>query len=588
MRMRWAVALGCGVGLFAFAGLFRDSLPSAVLLGGAAVAFAVGLTRPRAAHCVVACVAAGGLTTLAVAQRSLALAPLAVMPLALAAVHAYLGAAASIEARPGSLMAAAQLRQILFRASAVVFSIMVVGQIAHEYSALDVVLTLLSFAGMLVFWGAAAGRLGVLLDLAARMTPAEEAMPRVSTHEIDVGVGDAVHVLDAKPGAAYRGLVTGGLVVGDLYALTKAVWRHVRIGGVFVALSFAALALVVRSPPRPPPPLFRHPVEPPRDVPERTAAATATEQSLGWYPQDAPILTDINGDGVDDIIGLRWDWSQDAAPLVLVANDGKTFARLWQTVGYPAQWASSRTRLGLVGQHLFMSDSEGQLRVFDVKRGTLGSAREWKRVYQMCTPKTGPDRVWVQAEGDDYEKGWLVAVDLSTTTAKRPDWCNRALPRCGSAENERCEPKPAPPFVAHERSFVALSQTSKFGVAVVSRAPGGREADTVIGYDPRTLAKRWERPLALGDEPLHASPSIAHQQERSVLYVKYQLKNGNWLFGARDLDTGDLLWRQNPPNAAVGSHVPSMLVKSSRIYVQVDTKLEVIDGASGELLGVAR
>ncbi len=575
--------------MFAFEGLFRNWLPSTVLFGSGVFAFAVGLTRPRAAHWVVACVAACALTALALAKRSLALAPLPLMPLALAAVHAYLGAAAAPEARPGSLMAAVQLRQTLFRASAVVFAIAVAARVVGGYPALDVVLLLVSFAGLLLFWSGAAARLGVLLDLAARSKPVEEPTSRAGMDEIDLGAGDQLHVVDANAGAAYRGVVTGRLIIGDLHGSTKRVWRHVRLGGVFVALSFAALALavVVRSAPPPPRPPFKHPPEPRREAPKKPVDS-APEHSLGWYPQDAPILTDITGDGVDDIIGLRWDWSQDAAPLVLVANDGKTFARIWQTIGYPAQWASSQTRLALVGQHLFMSDSEGQLRVFDVKRGTLRSALDWKRVYQMCTPKSGPDRIWLQAEGDDYEKGWLVDIDLTMKTAKRPDWCSHALPPCGSAENELCEPKPAPPFAAHERSFVSLSQTSKFGVAVVGKAKAGRDVETVIGYDPKTLAKRWEQPLALGDGPLHASPSITHQQEGSVLYVKYQLKNGSWLFGARDLATGDVLWRQKPLDARVGSHVPSMLVKSSRLYVQVDTKLEVIDGASGKLLGVAR
>ena len=119
-----------------------------------------------------------------------------------------------------------------------------------------------------------------------------------------------------------------------------------------------------------------------------------------------------------------------------------------------------------------------------------------------------------------------------------------------------------------------------------SKARG--DGDSLISFDPRTLAKRWQLPLALDDQPLHLSPSLAYQQDGDVLYVKYQLANGGWLFGARSLATGDVLWRRNPPGAELGSRVSSMYAKSNRLYVRVNTELQVVDGKNGERLGVVR
>ncbi|MBL8742082.1 MAG: PQQ-binding-like beta-propeller repeat protein, partial [Myxococcales bacterium] len=285
------------------------------------------------------------------------------------------------------------------------------------------------------------------------------------------------------------------------------------------------------------------------------------------------------------IIGLRWDWADEDAALVVVANDGRTFRRIWETRPFRAQWASASNQLALSERRLFMTDSEGTVRVIDLDTGNVLARSAGTRMNEICVANDGSGQVWVSGEVDPFPRGWLFGEDAKLTPRDRPGWCVKGPPACSGDEPTLCVPSARPAELAVGRARASVSRMAGIAVAVVTTDDDG--GGSVIAYDPHTLAVRWRRPLALSAEPMHAAPSFSHQQDGDVLFIKYQLESGRWLLGARDLVTGDVLWSKSPL-AAAGSHVPSMFAKSRRLYVRVNSRLEIIEGEKGTLLGVAR
>jgi hypothetical protein len=450
--------------------------------------------------------------------------------------------------------------------------------------------------GTLVFGWIRGARVAVeLLDLAKDTRPAEPSkVPALRI--VDVGVGDATWISGETPGAPYRdGGVAGVVVKGDVIGASRAlVGRLIRRAPVVAVAALACgAALTEDSAPNPP---HQHTWEaaarPTPPAPKKPAWTPETRTYLSFYPQPGPIVEDINGDGVEDLIGLRWDASHENAALMVVANDGRDFRQIWATPGFPSQWYSPTTHLVRSGDRLFLTDSEGMLRVIDLRSGAILNASPVPAAKLACPAGDDPPAVYLQTDWG-FEKGLRIDVTGAQKPAPRPRDCESwdRIPACPAKGGVVCHAPTWPAWLNREAQYASVEQQGDVGIIVGAAKVydpkhKGPAPKMLWGYDPKTQAKRFAVPLPFADEELHAEPHLEHTFAGGRVFAYYQLKNGSWQVGARDGKTGEVLWRRSPPRAQLGTHFQSMTATAARLYVAFDLRLEVFDAVTGSSLGV--
>jgi len=137
-----------------------------------------------------------------------------------------------------------------------------------------------------------------------------------------------------------------------------------------------AIAVALQTPARSTKPAIRRP-EPVRPAPEPPA--------LSWNA-GTPLVTDVDGDGVDDMIGLISYRAVSTA--TLAAFSGQDGHRLWETT----LGSDRTTRLALAGTTLIRSDMVGIVYAYAVTTG----AERWhqpasERVEQLCAGDSPDD-----------------------------------------------------------------------------------------------------------------------------------------------------------------------------------------------------
>lgn len=457
-------------------------------------------------------------------------------------------------------------------------------------------LVTLGFALVLLSFARSATLTRELLELDATVAHVEPLPPPRASREIEIGVGEGLSVSGQRGGGPYRDgqiaeLLVHGAIGQGVAIATHATHRRVPA----VAMVAMALGAVLASPSR------SSPEETPRFAPvpaaqARTPAAAKPPQRssdfrtyLSWYPQAKPIVEDLNGDGVEDVIGLRWDANNKRAALHVVANDGKTMGELWRSEGYPAQWAGRSTFLLRHGTRLFMTDGEGNLRVFGLSTGSFSTFADVPLPAQLCGVHDDP-RVFLQTAYP--ADGWFIDPEGRREAGKRPERCDAIvqLPSCDNDKTTVCRPKQWPAFLAAERESgsVDLFEDHSAGVAIKSPYAFGASSGgwTIWGYEPKTRKKRYEVSTVFAGDVLHAKPDLNTKVSAGRVFVYYQQKNGSWRLGARDAASGEVLWKIEPPRAEMGTTFMNMHATDKRLYVALDHRLEVFDAATGTSLGV--
>jgi hypothetical protein len=598
MRIRIAVGLAVIGGIAC--GLFGPGpMPGYLwVLGGLLGGFALGALRPGPAIPVlggVLLVIAGQLArgpTMSFDRRFLGVVLIAIpCLLAVWSLHTWLWSGGRSDARDGSLLAAAETGRARFR---ITLAITLLGFAAFFGSHRTFGGLLLGIGGLILFclWGADALRLREASRWlrSARLLDGE---PPVRATQIDVGVGEERWLIAERPDHPYRAGATGSLLLfGSLrdgvhrLAMMTASRTPLLVG---VALLFGLLPsrrdygqLYVATPK-------------PDPKPAAVAKPTGPKPSRqGWYPQPAPILADLTGDGVEDIIGMRWDWDHEESALSVTATNGKTFATIWSTPSHPAKWYSRSIRLVRADDRLFLSDSEGNLFIHELSTGKQVAWAAFDAFADLCAAPDAPARIWAEPETHDYDDatGTLVTATGERSSVKRPAWCKRRWEQaqCPNDAGEPCYPTNGRPSI--DKRFIVKTQLEQanVGIALGWKQKEPHRNDDVpsvfLGYDPRTQKDRFETKVAFTDDEIHGEPDLETALSDGRLFAYYQLKNGHWLLGARDAMTGAVLWHKNPPRTEHGTNFGSMKATSSRLYVRLNTRLEVFDAKTGESLGV--
>ncbi len=420
--------------------------------------------------------------------------------------------------------------------------------------------------------------------LRAGLRPADGTVDE--TPSIDLGLGDEVWTSADEQSTHYRlSARATTTVVGSFVTANRALGHATLVRGLWLLAAGASFVFVETAK------RDATPAPAPRAAVGASAAVATDGGHTSWYPQPNPILIDLDGDGIEDIVGLRWNAQHADAALSIVATNGATFRTLWATAALKSQWASPRTHLVMSKGAFFLTDSEGMLHVYDSADGRLTSemklpARDGWTAEICGSPDSA--NAWIR---DDYDyahvsQGTLVSRSGRSIELTRPAWCRhdaRYGRACGTPGEGACRSNEG---VGSKRSDVATGpsfEEDDLGVDLASAK--GPTGSYLVGYDPKTRATRWERELAFDGTDLHASPQIETLLGHGRLHSRYQEKSGRWILGARDARTGVALWSREVPRALHGANFDSMTITGQRLYVAVDWHVDVFDPATGTWLG---
>jgi len=295
--------------------------------------------------------------------------------------------------------------------------------------------------------------------------------------------------------------------------------------------------------------------------PETYAPSTAPKANVdppakhiwaSWYPQSGvlPAVTDVDDDGVEDIVGLFWRAGKDDQPLYAAAIDGKTFGVKWSAGPYPAQWNGTRTHLVVVGRNVVVTDSQDGVHVLALADGSEVAHRNVEGGIVEACARPNNDGVLVRTGNDAL---W---ARLEVPTGELRERYEGGTAYC--------------PF--RDRGLTGdVFVTTTANDTIVARERG----------KPKTAL--WTSPAVLEGDAVHYG-GYENEVRGSTLVTTYQLKNGSRRIVARDVRTGREKWHAAVPHSAEGSYMSSWGIEDHFVFVVINQTLHVFDVTTGEYI----
>jgi outer membrane protein assembly factor BamB len=305
---------------------------------------------------------------------------------------------------------------------------------------------------------------------------------------------------------------------------------------------------------------------------------------MQWEGVHGAILTDVNGDGVPDVVGrLRYATSGDH--VTLGAFEGATGKRLWESVPVGSYSDTSSASMGLAEDTLVLCEAGGGTSGWSVRDGV----KRWTG--------TLPEKAKHLCKGDHPGEVRVVLADDTVVAIRLADGHASApapLPRGGNTcvriptDKERDgdpgvdmqEVMGAGPTVDGMRGSVTFQRAGGPKIVLGSRAKG--TAVPMIAAVFADPSHDWKsdlpaaRPLEAISEPW---PSAALTGTR--VFTDYRLSSGTTQqLVAFDL-TGHRLWETPTPDSMPLS---SLGADDHRLFVSQWTHLTVLDAATGRTL----
>jgi hypothetical protein len=290
-----------------------------------------------------------------------------------------------------------------------------------------------------------------------------------------------------------------------------------------------------------------------------------------WDVTRAPILRDLNGDGVEDIVGRFRRSDAPGSPMFVGAFDGKTLQPLWSS-GPLGDWADALAgvQLAHTGNALVVTDARGGVELRDLASGVVAKQHALPGVArQACAATDGTVKFWIDTETG----GVFIEPDVpQPTPAPRPSWC--PPPSLDGPRAHAMSLAAVPSVQGFTPSQVLNEGTDAVALGLLGGTP------RLVGFDPDRKLVRWQRALASAAVPLGAD-----LVER-VLFVPQQLAAGRTLL-ALDAATGQLRWQASIPGQGMGGAAWERVIASGdRVYVPALTGLTLLDAHTGARLGV--
>lgn len=391
---------------------------------------------------------------------------------------------------------------------------------------------------------------GVLQRIGSWLSSAEPATnpERGDGETIDLGVGQEIRRLGPEARHPYRGAPPGKVrplwLLGDPAAALRDLQSRTTMRALAMAVGAVVLGTTLAAPGAPLAPKVAH-------------ATPQLRPSLPvWDSRQKPVLLDVNGDGTEDVIGIR-RLDPDSADVArgsyfLVAVSGETFETLWATEPTPKKPGS----LVACGGQVFTLSNDGAVAIIDPTSGTRRAL---------------PSEV----------------LDLpGSPSCPLGDFCVEG-------DTRSCTPSPSALAFPAEATFGRAPLLRRHGDDAVALGSGRPEVavgdsvdDYLMGFDPATLEIRWKEsvagPAASGGAPPH------HHDVAFGRVLSHIQGSDEQVVTARDARTARELWTRRIPNAGRGSELNGFVASPTRIYVLGQARVEVLVASSGEWIGTVK
>lgn len=327
-------------------------------------------------------------------------------------------------------------------------------------------------------------------------------------------------------------------------------------------------------------------------VPIGTHAPAPKTLGASFYPQHGvvPEWVDVDADGTPEILTLAWRHHHDEAAVHAVAIDSKTFELKWASEAIPSQWQSQDTHLAVGGDRVVVTNSRDEVRILSLTDGRTERTLSYQGGARFVCPGSSDGKtLLLNSEWGDAK---LKSLTLANGELSPPPkgascagWADR--PRdCKDVKSGPCRVNDATVHAATKG--LSLHSTWRDGddrVSVGAVTEGKNQGQYLVGSDPKTNKVRWETPLPLPGDLVHAG-GTHDDVAKGAFYTLYQVrdKNGPFRLLARDLKSGDVLWSATLPDAAEGTRVSSMGVRGDLVLVTANQTLHVFSTQTGELV----
>ncbi|MEZ4308470.1 MAG: PQQ-binding-like beta-propeller repeat protein [Polyangiaceae bacterium] len=318
-------------------------------------------------------------------------------------------------------------------------------------------------------------------------------------------------------------------------------------------------------------------------------------ERLQWdsWNHSGPIVTDVNGDGVEDFVGpykildLRGKSTQTA---YIGAFDGKTFQRIWASPALGTlEQTAGKTAFGVAGDRVIVTDFRAQAHILDLKTGRELRAFKLSDVASsICSPGERRSEVWIKV-ADNRDVIFNVETGAASPSAK-PAWCS---PRPGTSCSGHAFAGDACAATSEETNDfykaglsarLVLRASDTRSVAIAQKSPG-TPVSMLVSFDPRTRAIAWQVPVA-PDPALASSSSTAPATlAGNMVYTTYKTTSPKEVHvTAFDITSGKRVLDFKIPRAEDGTEPGDITVSQSRIYVPHWTWLDIFDARNGKYI----
>jgi hypothetical protein len=302
-------------------------------------------------------------------------------------------------------------------------------------------------------------------------------------------------------------------------------------------------------------------------------------------------IADVNGDGVEDILGRYkiLDIASSTQTTFAGAFDGKTFKRIWKTAPLGSHSQSvSATFVGVAGDRAVVSDYQSQVHILELATGKpLLIVKLSDRAQAICSPPDGRREVWVQVADNRH-----VTIDVAAGRAiltPIPAWCEAAArSQCGDGageplRGELCETESKDYSKYQSAGFSPQMMIRNDGLAIVvgTKSPG-TAIPIVAAVHPETKNILWQQPIAPNPASAQSSaPDTASLVGGRLVTTYTAIEPKQARLVAFDAKTGGRIFDVPIPRSESGSDANFITVTATRIYVPHWTWLDIFDAKTG-------
>ena len=288
-----------------------------------------------------------------------------------------------------------------------------------------------------------------------------------------------------------------------------------------------------------------------------------------WKSNTAPVLADVNRDGVEDVIGSFM--MSDTKLVWIGAFDGKDLHERWRTGDIGTEKNAWSVR---AGEHVVAADTTPEFHVLDIAtgqrrfRGTLSDRPE-----QLCPSPDGSE-VFIALANEKH-----VRVNVSSgaaSPADRPDYCPARSRSCPA--KRLCTDSTRPYDTDGFRLRYVLSD-NRIAIGVGHPDPG-TSYPMIIGYPLTGGAPQWKRVITR-DTAQEAYVDVSD----GTGFVIYETQDDVYHLQAFDPATGAIIWDVAAAKE-VSIAIHAFVATPKYVYLSHNGKLRRFERATGAPRGI--